>query len=642
MQHQQRPTGGRGLISLRVSDPRQDLEEQRNIIQAWLDTWGLAGNVVEWYMDVGSRLEAYRREGFQALLKRVTRGDIDWIAVECLDRFGVRSAAELGKFVCHLQDCGVKLYAISEGLEITSDDAFTALTTTIGTLRSTDELRARAHRSLKGRLARFRAGEHGGGLPPYGFDVACIDRFGVEVWRLAYIRLDQRVQIFPDGRRVPFDGPRNTPKKNLGETLRYVPSVFTERAEWLRQIFQWWVGEDIPHKGIATRLNNLKVDAVNGKGWSGSRIKKILENPCYAVGCQVGNKSAKGKVLGWSGGEEVKAKLVGGKTGRYTRRAQSDYVYPSGDYEPLIAPELWASAQAKNAALPARPRAPRNPELWLAGLVVCAGCGSKMTGLTHRQGRWKICLCCSHHRHYGAASACKLNRVPHSLVERLLERYLEEAGVKLDTILGTADPAGALRSLHLEVWSRQRDYLGTLAEMVRALHEAGIETEAEIDGAAYETCDVKAEYRRLREARQAALAADIQAKEDELRGFVRNIPKLTSDVAIKMAEEEMLRLGGEIEALKQAARPLDERAAELREAIRLAIQQYQRARDALAGAAPRQKSEAVRGLVRSIRLHFEAIPNGKHGQATSRLVRAEIIPVEGDRALVLVPDETPA
>src|SRR5262245_29046728 len=101
MSDKKRPTGGRGLVSLRVSDPRQDLDEQRKVIEKWLADFGLTNNVAEWFMDVGSRLEAYKREGFQALLKRVTRGDIDWVVVEALDRFGCRSPAQMGAFITH-------------------------------------------------------------------------------------------------------------------------------------------------------------------------------------------------------------------------------------------------------------------------------------------------------------------------------------------------------------------------------------------------------------------------------------------------------------------------------------------------------------------------------------------------------------
>jgi DNA invertase Pin-like site-specific DNA recombinase len=230
MQHQQKPTGGRGLISLRVSGPRQDLEEQRNIIQAWLDTWGLAGNVVEWFMDTGSRLEAYKREGFQALLKWVTQGDIDWVAVECLDRFGVRSGAELGKFICHLQDNNVRLFAISAGLELTSDDAYTQVVATVGGLRSTDDLRSRAHRALKGRAKAFRQGRFSGGPVPYGFDKACLDLMGVELWRIVMLGPHNGVQVFPDGRRVEFSGKDSRPTKTKQQRFELVPSLGPKEA----------------------------------------------------------------------------------------------------------------------------------------------------------------------------------------------------------------------------------------------------------------------------------------------------------------------------------------------------------------------------------------------------------------------------
>jgi DNA invertase Pin-like site-specific DNA recombinase len=639
MSGEQRPTGGKGLASLRISGPDQDLNEQRKVIQKWLDDYGLS--VVEWYSDIGSRLEAYKREGFKHLLKRVEKGDIRWVVVESLDRFGCRSPAELGKFLCHLQDHNVRLYCISEGIEATDDGAFTTLTTTISGLRSTDELRARSHRSLKGKVKLFRDGTHGGGVPPYGYALACYDRLGVEVWRLEYVGPDKRVQHFPDGRTVKFDGPRNTParQKNQGETLRLVLSRHTERQEWVKKIFLWYTQEAISYVAISNRLNSLGVDALNGKGWSGTRVKLILRNPAYVLGRSVGNKTGSGKVLGLIDGREVPVKRHQGKTGRHVVRDATDYIFPEQEGEAIISREVWQAAQDKIAARGKQAAPARNPDLWLAGLVACGVCGGCMMGFTRTRGAERHCFCCSHHRRYGAASKCKLNKVPHRLVQALLMKYLDEAGVKLEKIAFTHVPGEALRALQEAAWSRSREYLGTLAEMVEVLHAAGIRTGEEIDGQWYDTCDVQAEYRHLHQARQKELAGTISAKEEELRGYVRNIPKLSSELAIRLAEEEVERLGRELEELKRQALPLDERAAQLRVAIAETQVRYREAREALDGSENRQKGEAVRRVVRRIVLHFEPIENPPPRTPTSRLVRAVIEPLEGEELVVFPESE---
>jgi hypothetical protein len=593
--------------------------------------------VVEYYDDVGSRLEAYKREGFQRLLKRVERGDIDWVAVECLDRFGVRSSAELGKFICHLQDHNVKLYCISEGLEATSDDAFTTLTTTISGLRSTDELKSRAHRSLKGRLKSFRNGTHSGGQCPYGFALSCTDTLGVELWRLEMIGPNQRVQVLPDGQKREFNGPRNSPRKNEAETLRLVPSLYSERQEWVHKCFTWWCNEDISYRAIATRLNDLGVDALNGKGWSGPRVQVLLSQPAYVVGACVGNKRGQGKVLGWKDGQEVGVERVAGRTGRTVKRDPSDYVWPDEPGTGIVDPEVWDAAQRKLNSKPNRAKTSRNPDAYLSSLLICDGCNCKLVG-HHKKNR--LTYICASHRAYKTACNCGINRVAHTFIEKLLlDKYFEEAELKLNLI--NQDPINALRSLQLMAWSRSRDYLGTLREMEQCLREAGVLITMEIDGQDYDCADIRAEYRSLHQARQEAQAAQIQVKEEELRGLVRNLGKLSSDLAIELAQQEVERLGQELDELKRVAQPLDEQLDAHRQAIRDALDRVRKGREALAGAEPRQKAEAIRKVVRAVRLAFEKVPGAGPHEATTRLVRVVIVPLEGDD-LTIVPSESPA
>src|SRR5262249_19849496 len=123
------------------------------------------------------------------------------------------------------------------------------------------------------------------------------------------------------------------------------------------------------------------------------------------------------------------------------------------------------------------------------------------------------------------------------------------------------------------------------------------------------------------------------------------IPRMTSDLAIRMAEQEVERLGRELDGLRQATVNLDERLDELRAAIRDTTDRVRTTREALAGAEGRQKAEAVRKVIRRVRLHFEAVADGPAGPAcqtagcqlrhncqdpTSRLMTATIEPLEGD------------
>jgi hypothetical protein len=101
-------------------------------------------------------------------------------------------------------------------------------------------------------------------------------------------------------------------------------------------------------------------------------------------------------------------------------------------------------------------------------------------------------------------------------------------------------------------------------------------------------------------------------------------------VAIRLAEEEVERLQQELDALRASTLALDERADELRDAIRKASQRLWEAREALTGAEGRAKSEAVRKVIKAIRLTFEPTENPGPGEPTSRLVKVVVEPLEGD------------
>ena len=79
----------------------------------------------------------------------------------------------------------------------------------------------------------------------------------------------------------------------------------------------------------------------------------------------------------------------------------TDFIVPAQEREPIIDCETWQASQDKLANKTKRAKAPRNPNLWLAGLVVSAGCKLKMTGFVRSHGKERYNLACTHHKQYG-------------------------------------------------------------------------------------------------------------------------------------------------------------------------------------------------------------------------------------------------
>jgi DNA invertase Pin-like site-specific DNA recombinase len=482
-----KPTGARGVAYVRISSDKQDMNSQRESVRRWLDQRRLA--VQQWYEDVGSRDLAYKRPDFQRLLRAVEAGLVNWIVVDTKDRFGTANAWEFGKFICHLREHDCQLWSVLQG-HLTADDAVTEILATVDSVRSRDEQLNKAQRSLRGKIAGIKRGEYQGGFCPFGHDVACYAPDGREKWRVYYTGTYERQKIYPDGRPPErFDGKGNFPHKDEHDILRLAPSCNAERIEVVRKIFRWFATEAITIRGLATRLNNLGIHPVNGEGWYSSRLGPLLRNPVYLTGMTVWNKKGHGRFLEFKDGEykEVERRKGRARTGR--SRGEKDLIFPEREYVGLIDRATWDAVQVKLRGIHRPVKAPRNPALWLAHLMYCGHCGTRMNGWSQRSGQgFARSYTCSIFRKYGNGpgnkTGCQLHRVRSEVIEALVDRYLEETGQKLDLVLDSGAEGRLLEALHTETDAKIREYLQTLGGIYRFVREAGPVPESfeELDG----------------------------------------------------------------------------------------------------------------------------------------------------------------
>jgi DNA invertase Pin-like site-specific DNA recombinase len=627
-QQNHKPAGARGVAYLRVSSDKQDHQSQRAVIQEWLDRNGLS--VSHWFHDTGSRDLANRRPDFQRLLRAVENGLVDWIAVDAKDRFGTANTWEFGKFICQLRDHDCQLWSVSQG-DLTADDAVTEILATVDSVRSRDEQVNKSQRSLRGAVRAVRQGEWQGGYPPYGFDVVCLDKSGKEKWRVYYTGAYQRLRLWPDGRPPErYDGKGNFPPKDREDTLRLTPSHDKRRVEMVKKIFHWFATEAVSLRALCTRLNDLRVSPVIGQGWYTSRLGPMLRNPAYLVGQTVWNKNGHGRFLEWDNGQYREVRRVKGRVKKGRKREPGQFVWPEVEQEGLIDRGTWDAVQAKLREIRRQGRAPKNRDLWLAGLIYCGHCGRRMVGWHQKND--KSCpqsYTCPTYRQFGARNeaGCRLHRVNHKVIEVLARRYLDETGEGLEALLG-ATVGGAGERIILSLLNRQEntqwEYMRLLNRLWREVEATGARSPAGQPWTAPSLC---AAYQSLADQHRAETARRLAEKETELEQALAAFARLTNPVASKAAHRQTERLGREIEELRRSLEPLDERVQGLREEMKRQEYAVSAARETLAGDSNRQKAQAVGRVIARVVCRFRHHQAGS--QARSTLTEVTVEPLVG-------------
>ena len=113
---------------MRVSDEIQDTARQHTSIREWASRHGLA--ITKTYDDEGGRRhKAESRPGFQALLKAVESGSVDWIVVDHQDRLGFKGPFEWYHFLYTFQKNRVELWQSTDSKLLSSEDVATLITT---------------------------------------------------------------------------------------------------------------------------------------------------------------------------------------------------------------------------------------------------------------------------------------------------------------------------------------------------------------------------------------------------------------------------------------------------------------------------------------------------------------------------------
>jgi DNA invertase Pin-like site-specific DNA recombinase len=709
---------GPGAAYVRVSDDAQDTERQRIAIRAFLKNQHVTVPKDFWFEDEGwARDTAAHRPRFQDLLKEAEGGFIKWILVSERDRFGTADFDEFMHYRYLLRRWGCKLYDC-DGEDWTRKALDTAIRVVFEGEKSEQEQHSISKRALGGKVVRARAGEWTGGLVKLGFDVGCFDRAsGKELWRVVWEGRDivghvlrkgkrqpkyfiRRLRVYPDGTRERFDG--NVVFRTAKDTqwLHLVPSKDKAKLAAVRELFRRYATETISDKRLARWLDSLQIGNAFGKRFQGRDVPLMLTDEAY-LGFPTFNKRQGGKFhqVDGDGGMALREP---GLRGKVTKSRPADIIRSSTQlYPALVDRKTWLAVQKKLASRESKTHAPRNPELYLVGIVVCAKCGANMVSYAGKGelycGTWDKCR----RESRLADSPCQRNKVRHTVIEEYLDKYLTEAKTRLDLLTaqgGETVLLGRLEGQEESAWRGFRDGFSRLMAYLSRYHP--VEHDRLVEDADAQRREEQAWMAAAQEdvpPPPGGLAAYLEAKgitDSDLEalaaapfdaGSIHTAPDLivaAVDLYRRLfdparMQEDIDRLQAEYDAMVDGWRDLPTPAAKARAGEKLAavevdladlkqqqesaaqvVEQQWRAihdlqqavataRNELKGKdgvqAARRKAQAVRGVL--CRIACEFVPTGAKGKggpgrAKSRLVALDFQPIAGLARRLEVEDNT--
>lgn len=324
----------RCYIYIRVSTAMQvdgySLEAQRERLAKFSEFQGM--EVVREYCDAGKSGKSIAgRPEFTQMLQDVAddRDGVNYILVFKLSRFG-RNAADVLNSLQYIQDFGVNLICVEDGIDSSKDSG--KLTITVLSAVAEIERENILVQTMEGRKQKAREGKWNGGQAPFGY---------------------------------------NLDSKN--STLTINP----EEAEIVKIIFEQFISSDMGGDAIAEYLNQRgyskkRTRAQELSYFTRGTIMKILDNPVYI-----------GKI---AYGKNVTEKVKGTRD-QYKRVKTDDYLLADGLHEAIIDQETWEAAKIKRRTTGVKWNKTHSleHEHILSGIIKCPLCGASLAGTVRRR-----------------------------------------------------------------------------------------------------------------------------------------------------------------------------------------------------------------------------------------------------------------
>lgn len=300
------------------------------------------------------------RPEMQALLSQVEQGVFDGVLVVEVERLARGDTIDQGLVAQAFKYSNTKI--ITPNKVYNPNNEFDEEYFEFGLFMSRREYKTTRRRMEGGRIASINEGKWVANRAPYGYE------------------------------RVKIQGEK-------GYTLQIVP----EQAEVVRLIFSFYLNgreengayEQIGCTKIAAYLNNNRIPPP-AKLWTAQTIANMLRNPSYM-----------GKIK-WGARAQEKRVINGDIIVSRPRKKLGEYKLVDGLHEAIISENQFNQAQDKLRSNTMH-RTPVNQMMVnpFAGLIVCRGCGKKLTRRSYTDNQ-KPYLICSNTKCSCAASSCSL------------------------------------------------------------------------------------------------------------------------------------------------------------------------------------------------------------------------------------------
>jgi len=159
-------------------------------------------------------------------------------------------------------------------------------------------------------------------------------------------------------------------------------TINNDESAVVRDIFNWFINEDIGMNGVANRLNSAGIPTRKGKGiWHRNVIRQILVNPAF-----------KGQ---WQ---------------------YKEYIIP---VPALVSPDVWEKTQIKLKEARRLWAGKSKNQYLLSGIISCSDCGCTMTGVyTRWWDKRERRYTCRKNSQGASSSGCNpMKAIPASLIE---------------------------------------------------------------------------------------------------------------------------------------------------------------------------------------------------------------------------------
>jgi hypothetical protein len=136
-----------------------------------------------WFSGTVSRRVVRGNLSFGRLMGLVEQDQVGTVYVESQDRWGTTDRAELFTLLATLRTHGTKLFDLKAGKDLTERDLATELLAFIGSVKSEEELKQTAYRSLRTKVSLFQeSGSWPSGNHPFGYGKRCYSKDGRLLW----------------------------------------------------------------------------------------------------------------------------------------------------------------------------------------------------------------------------------------------------------------------------------------------------------------------------------------------------------------------------------------------------------------------------------------------------------------------------